>query len=831
MSPMSEEPSPPADDDARAAADPQTPVTELARLAAERPDLHLALATNPATYEDLVRWLASSPDPQIAQAAQARLAESVIQGPPDPLQAPAGETTGEEDTVHAGELSAQVSAQGPDVSAPSASSPQHPDGPQPPGGKAPAATSPAGAAPAASTLAEAAGAAGTDSLSAVPTTTDSAGADSTGTAPVSAVPASTDPALNAALTGTLTPGRRPRRRGRYSRRRIAVIACSMVLCLALGVGGGWFLSLPTASRSSGLVPAVRASASLEALHDYHLRRLNDDDSSQTLATVEGTTVARMTNGSRDVVVALPPEGSSLQWAVPLPPATTSCAVDGSSLTCGTLRISVSDGTVTADQEPVTDTSAQPADQDTVFTRAAGSSSRPTWCAQAQVDTLLAGRTVDTTTVQLCSQGTDITATEGSKTLWSLSLSSTEADLNAMGTDSAPLLQLRGSTLVLARADGVYGVDARTGQTTWNVPAQVASWAMDGDTLLVEDGSRLTSAVFGADAATPTPGPVPTPDPGLTMEDIKDATLELPGYCRTWLNGLSGVPSSGQVTFSDGSASRNPNIPPFATIKTVLPLVHQGRTLNLVAMSCNTGSPYTYNSIGLYDSSLSLLASIDQDGYNVGGRLPDALVQNLEVIGSTVTFDLPGLGIYGDDSVTHSAARSATAHLTYIWDGTAFTRIDLSYTVPRGTVRPPSTKAVQAWYDHVAAGEDDAVADITDPELLKTIQLPKYDIHSSETARQTIVPTGRYVTGCTIFPPTGDIIKPRSMGVDVMVKVNGISRRVSTMMYTTAVQPGDFVCLVDTSTSPSADSSVDRSFLLRTDESGAFTVVQHGVFAD
>ena len=821
MSPMSEEPSPPADDDARAAADPQTPVTELARLAAERPDLHLALATNPATYEDLVRWLASSPDPQIAQAAQARLAESVIQGPPDPLQAPAGEATGEEDTVHAGELSAQVSAQGPDVNAPSASSPQHPDGPQPPGGKAPAATSPAGAAPAASTSAEAAGAAGTDSLSAAPAATDSAGA------PVSAVPASTDPALNAALTGTLTPGRRSgRRRGRYSRRRIAVIACSMVLCLALGVGGGWFLSLPTASRSSGLVPAVRASASLEALHDYHLRRLNDGDSSQTLATVEGTTVARMTNGSRDVVVALPPEGSSLQWAVPLPPATTSCAVDGSSLTCGTLRISVSDGTVTADQEPVTDTSDQPADQDTVFTRAAGSSSRPAWCAQAQVDTLLAGRTVDTTTVQLCSQGTDITATEGSKTLWSLSLSSTEADLNAMGTDSAPLLQLRGSTLVLARADGVYGVDARTGQTTWNVPAQVASWAMDGDTLLVEDGSRLTSAVFGADAATPTPGPVSTPDPGLTMEDIKDATLELPGYCRTWLNGLSGVPSSGQVTFSDGSASRNPNIPPFATIKTVLPLVHQGRTLNLVAMSCNTGSPYTYNSIGLYDSSLSLLASIDQDGYNVGGRLPDALVQNLEVIGSTVTFDLPGLGIYGDDSVTHSAARSATAHLAYIWDGTAFTRIDLSYTVPRGTVRPPSTKAVQTWYDHVAAGEDDAVADITDPELLKTIQLPHFG-PTPYSARFVIAKPGRYITGCTIFPPLDNT--KAFTDYTTPMKVNGVSRKVTTITYSNKVQPGDFICLVDNSPNPTDGSYSESSFLLRTDESGAFTVVQDGVF--
>lgn len=821
MSPMSEEPSPPADDDARAAADPQTPVTELARLAAERPDLHLALATNPATYEDLVRWLASSPDPQIAQAAQARLADSVIQGPPDPVQAPAGETTGEEDTVHASELSTQASAQGPDVSAPSASSPQHPDGPQPPGGKAPAATPPAEAAPAASTSAEAAGAAGTDPLGAAPAATDAA------SALVSAVPASTDPALNAALTGTLTPGRRSgRRRGRYSRRRIAVIACSMVLCLALGVGGGWFLSLPTASQSSGLVPAVRASASLEALHDYHLRRLDDGDSSQTLATVEGTTVARMTNGSRDVVVALPPEGSSLQWAVPLPPATTSCAVDGSSLACGTLRISVSDGTVTADQEPATGTSDQPADQDTVFTRAAGSSSRPAWCAQAQVDTLLAGRTVDTTTVQLCSQGTDITATEGSKTLWSLSLSSTEADLNAMGTDSAPLLQLRGSTLVLARADGVYGVDARTGQTTWNVPAQVASWAMDGDTLLVEDGSRLTSAVFGADAATPTPGPVSTPDPGLTMEDIKDATLELPGYCRTWLNGLSGVPSSGQVTFSDGSASRNPNIPPFATIKTVLPLVHQGRTLNLVAMSCNTGSPYTYNSIGLYDSSLSLLASIDQDGYNVGGRLPDALVQNLEVIGSTVTFDLPGLGIYGDDSITHSAARSATAHLAYIWDGTAFTRIDLSYTVPRGTVRPPSTKAVQTWYDHVAAGEDDAVADITDPELLKTIQLPHFG-PTPYSARFVIAKPGRYITGCTIFPPLDNT--KAFTDYTTPMKVNGVSRKVTTITYSNKVQPGDFICLVDNSPNPTDGSYSESSFLLRTDESGAFTVVQDGVF--
>ena len=61
-----------ADADRLAAASPTTPAAELARIAASRPDLHPALAVNPATYPDLVDWLRTSPDPAVQTALAQR---------------------------------------------------------------------------------------------------------------------------------------------------------------------------------------------------------------------------------------------------------------------------------------------------------------------------------------------------------------------------------------------------------------------------------------------------------------------------------------------------------------------------------------------------------------------------------------------------------------------------------------------------------------------------------------------------------------------------------------------------------------------------------------
>ena len=99
-----------ADADRLAASSPSTPAAELARIAAARPDLHPALAANPATYPDLVDWLRTSPDPAVqdalarrttaqpepAQAAQAeapaRAANAPTNPPPAGAPAPAAKT-------------------------------------------------------------------------------------------------------------------------------------------------------------------------------------------------------------------------------------------------------------------------------------------------------------------------------------------------------------------------------------------------------------------------------------------------------------------------------------------------------------------------------------------------------------------------------------------------------------------------------------------------------------------------------------------------------------------------------------------------------------------
>ena len=78
-----------ADADRLAAASPTTPAAELARIAASRPDLHPALAINPATYPDLVDWLRTSPDPAVQTALTQR---TTPPAQPEPTQTAPAQT-------------------------------------------------------------------------------------------------------------------------------------------------------------------------------------------------------------------------------------------------------------------------------------------------------------------------------------------------------------------------------------------------------------------------------------------------------------------------------------------------------------------------------------------------------------------------------------------------------------------------------------------------------------------------------------------------------------------------------------------------------------------
>lgn len=87
-----------------------TPPAELARIAAQRRDLHAALAANPAAYPDLVDWLRHSPDPAVLAALRVRdlfgvqaVDASVAPPPPPPARPQPGvHTTTPDRTIRKG---------------------------------------------------------------------------------------------------------------------------------------------------------------------------------------------------------------------------------------------------------------------------------------------------------------------------------------------------------------------------------------------------------------------------------------------------------------------------------------------------------------------------------------------------------------------------------------------------------------------------------------------------------------------------------------------------------------------------------------------------------
>lgn len=74
------------------AADPSTAPQTLADIAAQRPDLRAAVASNPATYEGLLDWLKGLGDPAVDAAIAARAAAPAVPVAPAAPQAPSHPT-------------------------------------------------------------------------------------------------------------------------------------------------------------------------------------------------------------------------------------------------------------------------------------------------------------------------------------------------------------------------------------------------------------------------------------------------------------------------------------------------------------------------------------------------------------------------------------------------------------------------------------------------------------------------------------------------------------------------------------------------------------------
>ena len=71
------------------ASDPGTSMQDMARIAAERPDLWASLAANPSLYPDLREWLGQVDDPAVKKALNASAQQAAGQVPVE--DAPAAE--------------------------------------------------------------------------------------------------------------------------------------------------------------------------------------------------------------------------------------------------------------------------------------------------------------------------------------------------------------------------------------------------------------------------------------------------------------------------------------------------------------------------------------------------------------------------------------------------------------------------------------------------------------------------------------------------------------------------------------------------------------------
>ena len=233
------------------AADPGTSMQDMARIAAERPDLWASLAANPSLYPDLREWLGQVDDPAVKEALSAsaqRAAERVPAGD-EPAEAPAAEEAPTDDApvaevedVKADGAEADSAQETPTAEAVSAENASEPVA---------AEEAPVDDAPAAEV----------EDVKA-----DGAEADSAQETPTAAMGTPPPPPPSAPTAAMGTPPPPPARAG-GKRRRKKWVPIAAVLAVVLAVGGGTFAVYTYLTQRGAASPDEVMSTVSQAIAD------------------------------------------------------------------------------------------------------------------------------------------------------------------------------------------------------------------------------------------------------------------------------------------------------------------------------------------------------------------------------------------------------------------------------------------------------------------------------------------------------------------------------------------------------------------------------------
>lgn len=268
---------------------------------------------------------------------------------------------------------------------------------------------------------------------------------------------------------------------------------------------------------------------------------------------------------------------------------------------------------------------------------------------------------------LVSNGSAVIAVSGNDELWRVELPEGSLEVNGFNSAEGPSWSVSGNVLLVGEPGGILALDTKSGEQIWRLDAEVSSWRVDGEGLVVSNGSSIAFMQFpqekGKPEANPQSGPseVVIGEEGETpaqtpLEDLLDATLEVPEVCA------EAVGLANPVTFSEGRAKGKTG---FISVADVSALLVEGELLDALAFSCESRDGDTLPAVAVYNQDLELWGVPDFLQSLPTGTI-DATLEGLLTEGSALQILISGPGVVCDD-----CEPGAPVQVTMLWDGEMF----------------------------------------------------------------------------------------------------------------------------------------------------------------
>lgn len=341
---------------------------------------------------------------------------------------------------------------------------------------------------------------------------------------------------------------------------------------------------------------------------------------------------------------------------------------------------------------------------------------------------------------------------------------------------------------------------------------------------------------GSPHATSTPSQPPAP----SLDDLSNATLEVPEICALSKSTDEAVRgATGTVTLTDGRATPQPGSKAIdaavTSLKDVTAGAIDGRPVAVATITCAYGTPYADDVIVVYDSDLSLVTAIEPRTLrtDVQGHIDDITIDAVSTDSDDgdLVLSISQIGVYGDEPF-HAAVHSGSASATYTWAGEAqgYAVSDVLYTIGDKKVRMPEKDDVQAFVDAVTAHDDDRAAQWATRDFMSA--LDRHAPLTTTSVRDSYIPRGSAVGECVLLP---SVSKPDGHGISHVSLKNGGQTWLRPGAEPQVVkgayyQAGDVLCTVDGPSGPSGPSG-SSWLMLRGKEDGGVEVYTAGPEGD